>query len=202
MPTFRQDNKLGSKVSLIKTCDINDKAITSDKIANSAIDADKIQNGSITKEKLAPDVDLSLYILVDEFPSENINPNKIYLKRDSPLSETYTKFQYVNGEWKNLGVFNDSINLSAYIPYSGMGTLVEDNFGSKEETNEESKETAMQLHLEYKDENSETKKSGSVNIPSASYEKAGLMSAKDKQKVDALYNMSALTEEELNKILK
>ena len=196
MPTFRQDNKLGSKVSLIKTCDINDKAITSDKIANSAIDADKIQNGSITKDKLAPDVDLSLYILVDEFPSENINPNKIYLKRDSPLSEAYTKFQYVNGEWKNLGVFSDSINLSAYIPYSGMGTVVE------EETNEESKGTAMQLHLEYKDENSETKKSGSVNIPSASYEKAGLMSAKDKQKVDALYNMSALTEEEINKILK
>ena len=52
MPTFRQDNKLGSKVSLIKTCDINDKAITSEKIANSAIDADKIQNGSITKDKL------------------------------------------------------------------------------------------------------------------------------------------------------
>ena len=202
MPTFREDNKLGNKVPLVKTCDINDKAITSDKLANSSVGADKIKNGSITKDKLAPDVDLSLYILVDELPSKDINPNKIYLRRDSPLSETYTKFQYVNGEWKDLGAFNDSINLSAYIPYSDMGTVVEDNFGIKEETNEESKGTAMQLHLEYKDKDSDLKKSNSVNIPSASYEKAGLMSAKDKQKVDALYNMSALTDEELNEILK
>ena len=202
MPTFREDNKLGTKVPLIETCDINDKSITSDKIANNSVDTDKIKNGSITKDKLAPDVDLSLYILVDELPSENINPNKIYLRRDSPLSETYTKFQYVDGGWKDLGVFNDSINLSAYIPYSSMGTVVEDNFAIKEETNEESKETAMQLHLEYKDKDSDLKKSSSVNIPSANYEKAGLMSAKDKQKVDALYNISALTDEELNEILK
>lgn len=201
MPTFRKDVKLGSKVPLVKTEDINSKAITRDKIANGAIDAEKISNGSITKEKLAPDVDLSLYILVEELPEENINSNKIYLRKNSPLDESYTKFQYVDGEWKNLGVFQDSINLSAYIPYTGMASVVEDSFGIKEDTEAETQSVSMQLRVEYNDGKSSSN-SKSVNIPSASYEKAGLMSAKDKQKVDALYNISVLTEEELNKILK
>lgn len=201
MPTFRKDAKLGSKVPLVKTEDINSKAITRDKIANGAVDAEKISNGSITKEKLAPDVDLSLYVLVKELPKENINPNKIYLRQDSSLGETYVKFQYVDGEWKNLGAFQDSINLSAYISYADMASVVEDSIGIKEDTDAETQDTSIQLRLQYND-GEKSSISKSVNISSASYEKAGLMSAKDKKKVDALHNMSAITDEELNKILK
>lgn len=201
MPTFRKDTKLGTKVPLVKTEDINSKAITVDKIANGAINSDKIANGSVTKDKLAPDVDLSLYILVEELPEQNINSNKIYLRKNSPMDETYTKFQYVDGDWKNLGLFQDSINLSAYIPYTGMGTIVEDSFCIKEDTEADTKDVSMQLYLEYKD-CKKTSKSKSINIPSVSYETAGLMSVKDKKRLDALYNISAITEEELIKILK
>lgn len=45
MPTFRQDEKLGTKVPLIKTADINDKSITKE----------KLDEGSVTNSKLAPE---------------------------------------------------------------------------------------------------------------------------------------------------
>lgn len=45
MPTFRQDEKLGTKVPLIKTADFNDESVTTEKLAE----------GSVTNSKLAPE---------------------------------------------------------------------------------------------------------------------------------------------------
>ena len=52
MPTFREDPKIGSKVPLIKTADLNDKSVTEKKLADGSITNDKIAIGAVTSEKL------------------------------------------------------------------------------------------------------------------------------------------------------
>ena len=62
MPTFRDDQKIGSKVPMVKTADLNDACvtgpkildgcITKGKIAVGAVDDDIISNGSIVTSKL------------------------------------------------------------------------------------------------------------------------------------------------------
>lgn len=53
MPTFREDTKIGSKVPLIKTADLNDKSVTEKKLADGSITKDKIAPGAVTKDKLS-----------------------------------------------------------------------------------------------------------------------------------------------------
>lgn len=51
MPTFRQDEKLGTKVPLIKTADINDKSITKEKLAEGSVTNSKLAPESVTQDK-------------------------------------------------------------------------------------------------------------------------------------------------------
>lgn len=56
MPTFREDIKIGSKVPLIKTADLNDKSVTERKLADGSITKDKIAPGAVTKDKLSHEI--------------------------------------------------------------------------------------------------------------------------------------------------
>lgn len=47
MPTFREDPKMGGLVPLMKTDDINDQAVTADKIRDDCVSGRKIQKGTI-----------------------------------------------------------------------------------------------------------------------------------------------------------
>lgn len=47
MPTFRDDPKMGGLVPLMKTDDINDQAVTTDKIRDDCVNGRKIQKGTI-----------------------------------------------------------------------------------------------------------------------------------------------------------
>lgn len=47
MPTFREDPKMGGLVPLMKTDDINDQAVTTDKIRDDCVSGRKIQKGTI-----------------------------------------------------------------------------------------------------------------------------------------------------------
>lgn len=51
MPTFRQDEKLGTKVPLIKTADFNDKSVTTEKLAEGSVTNSKLAPESITQDK-------------------------------------------------------------------------------------------------------------------------------------------------------
>ena len=53
MPTFRNDVKLGTKVPLIKTDDLDDRCVTEDKLAEGCVSADKISQDAVTAEKIA-----------------------------------------------------------------------------------------------------------------------------------------------------
>lgn len=51
MPTFRQDEKLGTKVPLIKTADFNDKSVTKEKLAEGSVTNSKLAPESVTQDK-------------------------------------------------------------------------------------------------------------------------------------------------------
>lgn len=51
MPTFRQDEKLGTKVPLIKTADLNDKSVTAEKLAEGSVTNSKLAPESVTQDK-------------------------------------------------------------------------------------------------------------------------------------------------------
>lgn len=51
MPTFRQDEKLGTKVPLLKTADINDKSVTTEKLAEGSVTNSKLAPESVTQDK-------------------------------------------------------------------------------------------------------------------------------------------------------
>lgn len=51
MPTFRQDEKLGTKVPLLKTADFNDKSITTEKLAEGSVTNSKLAPESVTQDK-------------------------------------------------------------------------------------------------------------------------------------------------------
>lgn len=53
MPTFRNDVKLGTKVPLIKTDDLDDRCVTEEKLADGCVSADKIAQDAVTAEKIA-----------------------------------------------------------------------------------------------------------------------------------------------------
>lgn len=56
MPTFRQDTKIGGMVPMMKTDDINDQAITNEKLAENSITKDKLKDNTIGVEKLDPEL--------------------------------------------------------------------------------------------------------------------------------------------------
>lgn len=51
MPTFRQDEKLGTKVPLIKTADFSDKSVTTEKLAEGSVTNSKLAPESVTQDK-------------------------------------------------------------------------------------------------------------------------------------------------------
>lgn len=51
MSTFRQDEKLGTKVPLIKTADFNDKSVTTEKLAECSVTNSKLAPESVTQDK-------------------------------------------------------------------------------------------------------------------------------------------------------
>lgn len=51
MPIFRQDEKLGTKVPLIKTADFNDKSVTTEKLAEGSVTNSKLAPESVTQDK-------------------------------------------------------------------------------------------------------------------------------------------------------
>lgn len=72
MPTFRDDPKLGGMVPMMKTDDINDQAITKDKIRDGNVTTEKLADGAVSTDKL-PDGAIKASKIADE----NITTDKL-----------------------------------------------------------------------------------------------------------------------------
>ena len=68
-----------------------------------------------TDAKIAA-IDVNVFEVVTALPTENINPNKIYLVPSQTTGETnvYTEYTYKNGAWEKLGEYKADVDLSAY----------------------------------------------------------------------------------------
>lgn len=81
---------------------------------------DKLIAGSgidITDNVVSCVLDLTLYKIVSELPTEDIDTTKIYLVVDSEGTHgnLYKEYIYVNGEWELLGEYKADIDLSPYL---------------------------------------------------------------------------------------
>lgn len=72
MPTFRDDPKLGGMVPMMKTDDINDQAITKDKIRDGNITTEKLADGAVSTDKLPDGA-----IKTEKIADENITTEKL-----------------------------------------------------------------------------------------------------------------------------
>lgn len=72
MPTFRDDPKLGCMVPMMKTDDINDQAITKDKIRDGNVTTEKLADGAVSTDKL-PDGAIKTSKIADK----NITTDKL-----------------------------------------------------------------------------------------------------------------------------
>ena len=123
MPTFRDDTKIGGMVPMMKTDDINDQAITKDKIrdgnvtteklADGAVSTDKLPDGAIKTEKIA-DENVTTSKLADgvvstsKIADQNVTKEKIADKsvdnsKLSPEAVTYDKV-------KNKAIITEKLN--------------------------------------------------------------------------------------------
>ena len=81
---------------------------------------DKLIAGSgidITDNVISCVLDLTLYKIVSELPTEDIDTTKIYLVVDSENTHgnLYKEYIYVDGEWELLGEYKADIDLSSYL---------------------------------------------------------------------------------------
>lgn len=66
-------------------------------------------------------IDLSLFIVPanNTLPTTGINPNKIYLIKntgvDASTQNVYTEYMYINNTWEKLGEYKATVDLSDYI---------------------------------------------------------------------------------------
>lgn len=72
MPTFRDDTKLGCMVPMMKTDDINDQAITKDKIRDGNVTTEKLAEGAVSTDKLPDGA-----IKTEKIADENVTTSKL-----------------------------------------------------------------------------------------------------------------------------
>lgn len=73
-------------------------------------------NGQSIEDGNNVTLDLSLYKIVSELPTENILDNKIYIVPSVVDGKNVlTEYVYANGEWDVFGIYKDEIDLSGYL---------------------------------------------------------------------------------------
>lgn len=82
-------------------------------------------------------IDLSLFIIPanNTLPASDINPNKIYLIKDTGAPDdshnVYVEYMYINNAWEKLGEYKSDVDLSGYLTItSAERTYVKQELGS------------------------------------------------------------------------
>lgn len=78
-------------------------------------------NGNIPTSQLG-NVDVDIFMIVNELPTENIKNNKIYCIKDTTSTDknnTYIEYAYINNAWEKVGEFKAEPDLSGYAKLNG-----------------------------------------------------------------------------------
>lgn len=105
MPTFRQDEKLGTKVPLIKTADFNDKSVTTEKLAEGSVTNSKLAPESVTLDKFdkellqifeaAAGLPKNLIETIQNIDSTLVNHQRQISSNDDDISDLQTKTKQI-----------------------------------------------------------------------------------------------------------
>lgn len=91
MPTFRDDPKLGSMVSMMKTDDYNDQSVTEKKLKDGNITTRKLADGSVTTAKIA-DVNVTTQKIADQnVTTEKLQDSGVTTEKIADLNVTTEK---------------------------------------------------------------------------------------------------------------
>lgn len=127
-------------------------------------------------------IDTTLFKVVTELPTDDIDSTKIYVVPASTTADSnvYIEYAYLNGEWEKLGEAVGTVDLSSYVNAAeGSGTNC-----TVTATIVDSKLTV------------------DVNVPEATTESAGALSADDKSKLDSLEEIEEITNEEIDALFE
>lgn len=137
-------------------------------------------SGRIPLEQLG-NLDTSLWILVSSLPTSNIKSNKIYLfkSNESEGKNIYAEYIYTGNteaaydasKWEKLGEYKADVDLSPYSKKSETISIIKVSCS----------EDAVNILTTMADN-----KNGSVAIPTATSDKAGVMSPSDKSKLNGI----------------
>lgn len=89
-------------------------------------------NGNIPTSQLG-NVDVDIFMIVNELPTENIKNNKIYCIKDTTSTDennTYIEYAYINNTWEKVGEFKADPDLSGYAKLSGAKFTGSVKFGN------------------------------------------------------------------------
>lgn len=200
------------------------------KLTSAQIPSLKTVNGNSVLGDGDITIDLSLYKIVDSLPTKNIEDNKIYLVVDSNDIDgnLYDEYIYVNSKWEKLGSYRASVELTEYVKFSDVATTekngsmsttdrkivdgtVNKKFVSAISVKDDLEAEAAKTQMGLKITTSHITASGNVTgsfiettLPSATDEKAGLMSAIEHTKLtnvaESATSDSPITDEELDAI--
>lgn len=105
MPTFRQDEKLGTKVPLIKTADFNDKSVTTEKLAEGSVTNSKLAPESVTQDKfdkellqifeVAAGLPKNLIETIQNIDSTLVDHQRQISSNDDDISDLQTKTKQI-----------------------------------------------------------------------------------------------------------
>lgn len=136
----------------------------------------------ITGDTISCTLDTSLYSIVTELPETGL-PNKIYLLPSTKTEEgnIYTEYGYVNNKWEEIGKYKADVDLSPYeralhLP-SDVVKALDVQSGANYVNVYSYKEDLDRGILSEVSE---------FDIPKATSEKAGIITAQDKAKLDGI----------------
>lgn len=80
-------------------------------------------DGKVPQSQL-PELDLSLYKVVESLPESDINEDKIYLvlSAESGTQNTYTEYIYVDSKWEKLGEYKAAVDLTNYVKFTDLAS--------------------------------------------------------------------------------
>ena len=136
----------------------------------------------ITGDTISCTLDTSLYSIVTELPETGL-PNKIYLLPSTKTEEgnIYTEYGYVNNKWEELGKYKADVDLSPYERALNLPSDVVKALGVQSGANY----VNVYSYKEDLDRGILSEVS-EFDIPKATSENAGIITAQDKTKLDGI----------------
>lgn len=136
----------------------------------------------ITGNTISCTLDTSLYSIVTELPETGL-PNKIYLLPSTETEEgnIYTEYGYVDNKWEEIGKYKSDVDLSPYERALNLPSDVIKTLGVQSGANY----VNVYSYKEDLDRGILSEVS-EFDIPIATSEKAGIITAQDKAKLDGI----------------